>query len=128
MESATPTAEAAIRPMVRATTMTATTAAKSKTVAGDWMKRSGSRSIMRMPTAIRMPARAATGIQAMKLPSTRAKISAVTPSTKPETRVVAPLDRLTRVAPMVPAPGMPPTSDDAMLPRPWPISSRFESC
>ena len=67
----TPTAEAAIRPMVRATMMTASTTAKSKTVARDSMKRSGSRSIMRMPMTIRMPASAATGIQARKEPKTQ---------------------------------------------------------
>ena len=31
------------------------------------------------------------------------------------------------VAPMVPAPGTPPTAAEARLPRPWPISARLES-
>ena len=63
---ATPTAEAAIRPIVIAT-MTDGNDREIKTVARDSMKRSGSRSIMRTPIISR-PASAATGIQAMKLP------------------------------------------------------------
>jgi len=124
----TPTPEAAIRPMVRATMMTASTTAKSKTVARDSIKRSGSRSIMRMPMTIRMPASAATGTQARNEPKTSAATSDSNPSRTPETRVLAPLFRLTSVAPMVPAPGIPPTADEAMLAIPCATSSRSGWC
>ena len=49
------------------------------------------------------------------------------PAVRPDSRVRPPLDMLTSGAPMVPAPGTPPTAAEARLPRPWPISTRLES-
>ena len=86
------------------------------------------RSNMRKATTMRMPAKAAMGTQPTRRLSTRKTKSENTPSNTPDKREVPPLPRLTRVAPMVPAPGMPPTSADTMLPAPWPTSSRFDRC
>ncbi|EXI68272.1 MAG: hypothetical protein AW07_04406 [Candidatus Accumulibacter sp. SK-11] len=82
---------------------------------------------MRTPTTSRMPARAATGIQAMNAPSARKATSAITPSTIPETRVWPPLARLTSVAPIWPAPGMPPAHAETTFAAPCATSSRLES-
>ena len=49
------------------------------------------------------------------------------PSRMPERRPRPPELRLTNVAPMVPAPGMPPRRAVAPLPIPWASSSRFAS-
>ena len=57
------------------------------------------------------------GTQAMSGPRSRKATSDERPSTTPETGGVRPpLVTLTRVAPMVPAPGMPPTRPEARLP------------
>ena len=82
---------------------------------------------MRTPTTIRIAASPATGTQDIKVPSTRKAASDSTPSMTPENRVTPPLDMLTSVAPIWPAPGMPPQMAEVTLPRPWPISSRLES-
>jgi hypothetical protein len=63
----------------------------------------------------------------MKVPRARKATSDSTPSTTPETRVWPPLARLTSVAPIWPAPGMPPAHAEATLPSPCAISSRLES-
>ena len=83
---------------------------------------------MRKATTMRMPASAAMGTQPTRRLSSRKTKSENTPSNTPDKREVPPLPRLTRVAPMVPAPGMPPTSADTILPAPWPTSSRFDRC
>ena len=124
---AMPTLEAAIRLTVSATATTATMTTKSRMVE---RLRSNCRlctSNMRTPMTIRMAANAAMGIHAITEPSRRNARSASTPSIRPEVRVCAPLEIFTSVAPMVPAPGIPPTRVEARLPSPWPISSRLES-
>ena len=73
-----------------------------------------------------MPPNAAIGNQATSEASSRNAIREKTPSITPERRVQAPLDRFTIDAPICPAPGMPPSRAEPMLPKPWPISSRFE--
>ena len=75
-----------------------------------------------------MPASVATGTQAMKAPSSNATASAKAPCTMPAARVWAPLLSPTRVAPIVPAPAMPPQAAEATLATPWAISSRSGSC
>ena len=88
----TPTADAAIRPMVSETPTTASTTMKSRAVERDSRKRSGAVSIMRKPTTISTPLKVATGIQATKEPSSRAVRTVSAPSTTPEMRLRAPLE------------------------------------
>ncbi len=71
MASTTPTPDAAIRLTAWAVTTTATTTTKSKIVDRALRKCRLPKSIMRTPTTTRMPARAATGTQAINAPSAR---------------------------------------------------------
>ena len=82
---------------------------------------------MRRPTTISTPLRAAIGIQATKAPSKSATTSVMTPAMMPEIRVSPPLDRLTMLAPIVPAPGMPPMVEATTLASPCAASSRLGS-
>ena len=123
-----PVPDAGIRPTNSATPTTARITKKSRMVWRDLSRFRLWRSIILTPMTIRIAASAATGTQAIKLASSRKATSASTPSITPESRLTAPLDMLTSVAPIVPAPGMPPTSPAARLPRPCPTSSRFELC
>ena len=126
--STTPTPDAAIRLTVWAVTTTATITTKSKIVERALRKCRLWRSIMRTPTTTRMPASAATGTQAIRAPSARNASSDSAPSISPDRRLFPPLEMFTRVAPICPAPGMPPMAAEARLPSPCPRSSRFESC
>ena len=127
MASNTPTADAVIRPTSTATSTTVAMTMKSSTALRERAKRNGSRSIIRTPTATRMPASVATGTHAMKAPSNSATTSARAPCTIPAARVWVPLLSPTSVAPMVPAPVMPPQAADATLAIPCAKSSRSGS-
>jgi len=81
---------------------------------------------MRTPMTIRIAASAPTGTQAISPPRMRKASNANAPSMTPDQREVPPELRLTSVAPMVPAPGMPPNREDAMLALPCANSSRLD--
>ena len=128
MAKATPAADAVMRLLVSATATTVTTTPKSSTVARERRNWSGARSIMRKPITSRMPASVATGIQGIRRLNSSAATSAKTPVMTPVMRVVAPLPRPTRVAPIWPAPDIPPRPLHTTFATPWPISSRLGSC
>ena len=65
------------------------------------------------------------GSQAMNQASMRKAMSTKIPSRKPESLVRPPLPMFTRVGPIVPDPGMPPSMADTIFAEPWPISSRL---
>ena len=84
------------------------------------------KSNMRHAMNSRMPASAPIGTQATSGPSTRKAASASDPSMTPLRMVRPPLVTFTKVAPIVPAPGMPPATKETALATPCPISSRLE--
>ncbi len=75
-----------------------------------------------------MAARAEIGTHDMSGARIRNATSDNTPSKNPDNLVVAPLEILTRVAPIVPAPGTPPPKAQPMLASSCPMSSLLESC
>ena len=83
---------------------------------------------MRAPMTISVAANAATGTQEISEPSIRKAASASTPSITAEREVCAPLEMFISVAPIVPEPGMPPSSAAATLALPCATSSRLELC
>jgi len=85
------------------------------------------RSNIRHATTSSNPASAPIGTHAISPPSSTNASTTNTPSVTPDHSVRPPLVKLTSVAPIVPAPGMPPTKKAAALPIPCPISSRLES-
>ena len=121
-----PTAEAAINPLWATTTTVAMTI-KSTRVARRNSSRKMPQSNMRNATTSRMPARAPMGTHAINLPSSTKAAITSTPSTTPDQYERPPLVKLTSVAPMVPAPGMPPAMNAAKLADPCASNSRFES-
>ena len=122
-----PVADAAMRSTC-ATATTAMMTTKSMRVPGRSARRKTLRSNIFHATTSRMPASAPMGTQAMRPPSTRNASRTKTPSAMPDSELRPPLVTFINVAPMVPAPAMPPTKNDAMLAVPCPMSSRLELC
>ena len=126
MASSSPTPAAAIRLTPMAVATTAAITRKSNTVVFCLSRRKLLRSNIRQATTIRMPAKAAMGSQQISQANATKATMTNTPSRTPDRRVFPPLLMFTSVAPMVPAPGMPPIRAEAKLATPWPISSRLE--
>ena len=99
---------------------------KSKMVDRDRAKCNECQSIILKPMTINKPANAEIGIQLSKGVNNKKASKDHTPCATPDKRVSPPLALLTRVAPIVPAPGVPPNMAAAKFPKPCAINSRFD--
>ena len=99
---------------------------KSTKVSLERAKAKDFQSIIFTPMTTKSAAKEAIGTHAIKGVKTKIAIKDHSPWRTPDKRVVPPLALLTKVAPMVPAPGVPPRRLALTLPRPWPTNSRLE--
>ena len=118
MAMATPTPDAAIRLTVLATMTTSKMTAKSSMVSLALSNCSECQSIILKPITINNAAKADTGTHAMTEVNNKIANNDHTPWNTPDKYVVPPLALFTKVAPIVPAPGAPPMSEAAKLPKP----------
>ena len=83
--------------------------------------------MMSMPTLNSMPASTASGMWLTARPNPSTINSSSSECMTPLSGVVPPARTLIRVRMVAPAPGKPENRPLAILPMPWPMSSRFES-